>query len=161
MTQTKGRSRNRNKKSENQETQLNQQEEAIIQPSSEANEPKSYENEEIVEVPNIPKDTTEKKRNKEVIHNPFLTTIANRIMSRLYEIYGYIIKDDVCQSIIQIAQTYAIRTNKKIQDNIKEINIPDLYDSIINILSRGQFPSPLDNTYNDILIGAIIEKYKV
>ncbi len=164
MTQTKSRSRNKNKKSENQETQLNQQEEIIIQASSEtneANEPKSYENEEIIEASNVTKDTTEKNRNKENINNPFLTTMANRIMSRLYELYGYSIKDDLCQRITKRAQAYASRINKKIKDDIKEINIPELYDSILNILSRGHFPSPLDNTYNEILIRAIIEKYEV
>ena len=161
MTLTKGSRSNRNKKSENQETQLNQQEKTIIQPSSEANEAKSQKNKENLEASNITKDTTEKKRNKEAIHNPFLTAMANRIMSRLYEMYGYSIKDDVCQKIIEREQAYASRINKKMKYNIKEINIPELYDSILNILSRGHLPSPLDNTYNEILIRAIIEKYEV
>lgn len=93
--------------------------------------------------------------------NMFLTKTAQHIMNKFYEMYGYIIKGNTCRRIIQIAQSYASRENINIQSDIQEINITELYDNILNVLSLDYIPSPLDNTYNNILIRAIIDKYKV
>jgi len=158
MTRTTGRSDNRSRKSKNQETQLSQQERTSIESASEA---PSRENEKNIETLDSPQDTTKKIQNDKTIPNAFLTKMVQRIMNRLCELYGYSIKGDVCRRIVQAAQSYASRKNINIQDSIQEINILELYDSILSILSRGQVPSPLDNTYNDILIAAIVEKYKV
>ncbi len=131
-----------------------------IEDKNKNTEADSKENEKNVETYEN-KEEANNRQDRRTKPNLFLTKMANRIMSRLYEIYGYSIKGDRCRSIVEIAQSYARREKVTIQDNISEIYIPDLYNNILNILSLGYLPSPLDNTYNDILIKAIIDKYKI
>jgi len=159
MIETTDKNKSRGRKPKQQEVQLNQQEGLTIETNYEA---QKHENEKNIETSDKPSDDIAKKtQNNETIPNIYLTNTAQRIMNRLYELYGYSIKDNICRRIAQIAQTYASRKNINIQDDIQEIKIAELYDNILNILSRGYTPSPLDNTYNNILITAIIDKYKV
>jgi len=156
-TTDKNKSRRRNPKQ--QEVQINQQEGSTIETIHEL---QKHENKKNIETSDKSSENiAEKTQNNKTIPNIYITNTAQRIMNRLYELYGYSIKDNVCRRIVQIAQTYASRENINIQDDIQEIKIAELYDNILNILSLGYTPSPLDNTYNDILIRAIIDKYKV
>jgi len=159
MAETTDKNKSRGRKPKQQEVQLNQQEALTIETNYEA---QKHENEKNIETPDkSSKDIANKTQNNKTITNIYLNNTAQRIMNRLYELYGYSIKDNVCRRIVQTAQTYASRENINIQDNIQEINLIELYDNILNILSRGYIPSPLDNTYNNILITAIIDKYKI
>jgi ATPase subunit of ABC transporter with duplicated ATPase domains len=164
MSETTNKSQNRRRKPRQQDTQLNQQD-GLLQESSSMGT--NYVTQNQKEEKNMEKsdksseDTKNENRNNEPKPNAFLVTIARRIMNRLYELYGYSIKDDTGRRIIEAARAYASTRNIKIQDNIQEINITELYGNILNILSLGYLSSPLDNNYNDILLRAIIDKYKV
>lgn len=178
MSETTNKRQNRRKPKE-QDKQINQQEglnpkSSIIERNCEAKDQKKDEN---IESSNKLYDNTENKNqdNKSKPNtfltrinqsdkpstNVFLATMARRIMSRLYELYGYSIKGDTCRRIIEEARSYAIRENVNIQDNIQEIKTAELYDNILNVLSLGYLPPSLDTNYNDILLRAIIDRYKV
>jgi hypothetical protein len=166
MTEQNAERKNRGRKSKQQETQLNQQETQLNQQEELPVEPKyevtEHEQDKNVKTTgNFYEDSSKKTENNNTIYNTFLTKVAQRIMNRLYETYGYTIKDDMCRRIVQTAQSYASRENINIKDDIKEINIAELYNNVLNVLSLGYVPSPLDNTYNSLLIKAIIDKYKV
>ncbi len=92
--------------------------------------------------------------------NTFAPTLANRVMTRIYELYGYNIKGNVCKTIISLAQQYAKERNITINTDIETINTHELYDHIVNLISNGYRISPLDTTYNDIFLRAVIERYK-
>jgi hypothetical protein len=159
MAKTTDKNKGRGRKPKQQEVQLNQQEGLTIETNHES---QKHQNEKDIETSDKSiEDIAEKTQNNKTIPNIYLTNTAQRIMNRLYELYGYSIKGDVCRKMIQTAQSYASRENINIQDDIQEIKIAELYDNILNILSRGYAPSPLDNAYNNILITAIIDKYKV
>jgi len=92
--------------------------------------------------------------------NTFALTLANRVMTRIYELYGYNIKGNTCKAIISQAQKYAKSHNITINTDIETIYIHELYDHIVNLISNGYMISTLDTTYNDIFIRAVIERYK-
>jgi hypothetical protein len=166
MTEQNTERRNRGRKPKQQETQLNQQETQLNQqeelPVEAKYEVTNHEQDKNVETAeNFYEDTPKKTENNNTTSDMLLTKTAQRIMNRLYEIYGYTIKGDMCRRIVQTAQSYASRENINIKDDIKEINIAELYNNVLNVLSLGYVPSPLDNTYNSLLIKAIIDKYKV
>jgi hypothetical protein len=159
MTQKTDKSKNRGRKPKQQESQVNQQEALTLETNYEV---ENHEKEkDINTTDNSYKDYANKTKNNNTMTNMFLTKTAQHIMNRFYELYGYAIKGDTCRRIVQIAQSYATRENINIQGDIQEIKITELYDNILNVLSLGYIPSPLDNTYNNILIRAIIDKYKV
>jgi hypothetical protein len=159
MSETTNKSQNRRRKPKKQDTQLNQQESSTMETSYEV---KNQEEEKNIETNNkSAKDTGNENQSDKPRPNAFLATMARRIMNRLYELYGHNIKGDTCRRIIETARAYANTGNFKIQDNIQEINTTELYENILNILSLGYLPSPLDNNYTDILLRAIIDKYKV
>jgi len=159
MAETTDKRKSRGRKPKQQEVQLNQQEGLNIETNHEA---QKHQNEKNIETSDKSiEDIAKKTQNNKTIPSIYLTNTAQRIMNRLYELYGYSIRGDVCRRIVQAAQSHASRENIHIRDNIQEIQITELYDNILNILSRGYTPSPLDNTYNNILITAIIDKYKV
>ncbi len=136
--------------------------ETLISIEDENKNPKSnnQENEKNIKTPENKEKSKDQQDNK-TIPSSFLANMANSIINRLHRIYGYSIKGDRCRSILKTAQSYARRENIKLQDHINEIYIRDLYPNILNILSLGYIPSPLDNTYNDILVRAIVDKYKI
>jgi len=158
MTEKTSRKGNRKKKSETQEIQINQQERTAIEKT---NETKGNEDKQGIELSDTSKDNTEKEQNDTAVNNSFLDSLAKSIMNKLFTIYGYIIEGEICKRIIEIAKTYAKTENIQMQDNIDRIKTFELYDSIIKILKQGHYPSPLDETYNNILIKAIIDKYKL
>lgn len=92
--------------------------------------------------------------------NTFAPTLANGVMTRIYELYGYSIKGNACKTIISQAQQYAKERNITINTDIETINTHELYDHIVNLISNGYSLSPLDTTYNDIFLRAVIERYK-
>lgn len=92
--------------------------------------------------------------------NTFAHTLANRVMTRIYELYGYNIKGNACKTIISQAQQYAKSHNITINTDIETIDIHELYDHIVNLISNGYRISTLDTTYNDIFLRAVIERYK-
>ncbi len=93
--------------------------------------------------------------------NNFAVAQANEIMSRIYELYGYSIKDKACKIIISQAQQYAHKHKINIKTDINTINTHELYPYIVELISNGYNLSPLDTTYNDIFIRAIVERYKM
>jgi len=116
-------------------------------------------------------DTTKDKENKQdaLIRNQrpkkspnaFVLNLANRIMARIYELYGYSIKGKACESIMKQAKHHADIHKIDIKIDIDTINTYELYDHIVQLLSNGYNPSPLDTNYNDIFIRAIVERYKI
>jgi len=93
--------------------------------------------------------------------NTFATTLADRIMSRIYELYGYSIKGNSCKVIVNQAQKYANANKIKIKIDINTINTHELYPYIVNLISSGYNLSPLDTNYNDIFLRAVVERYKM
>jgi hypothetical protein len=93
--------------------------------------------------------------------NPFALQMANKIMARIYAICGYTIEGDACKAIISQAQKYANAHNININTDIVAINTHELYDYIVSLISNGYNVSPLDDTYSDIFLRAIVERYKV
>jgi hypothetical protein len=158
MIEKTNRKGGRKKKQETQETQINQQERTTIE---QTNETKDDENKQGIELPDTYKDTADKEQKDTAVHSSFLDSLAKRIMNKLLTLYGNSIEGETCKKIIEIAKTYAKTGNTQMQDTIDRINIFELYDSIIKILKQGYYTSPLDETYNDILIKAIIDKYKL
>jgi hypothetical protein len=116
-------------------------------------------------------DTTKDKENKPdvLIENPkpkklpnvFVLNLANRIMVRIYELYGYSIKGKACKSIMKHAKHHADIYKIAMKTDIDTINTHELYDHIVQLLSNGYNPLPLDTNYNDIFIRAIVERYKI
>ena len=93
--------------------------------------------------------------------SPFVVSLANRIMARIYELYGYSIEGELLGEILSRAQEYANDNTIDIKTGIDKIDTHELYDYIVNIISSGYNLSPLDTTYNDIFLRAVAERYKV
>jgi len=93
--------------------------------------------------------------------NRFALKMASKIMARIYEIYGYTIEGDACKAIISQAQKYANTHNITINTDIETINTHELYDYIVSLISNGYNIPPLDDTYRDIFLMAVVERYKV
>ena len=121
----------------------------------------------------MPKETdiTKDKENKQDVliknqepkksPNAFVLNLTNRIMTRIYELYGYSIKGKACESIMKQSKQHADIHKIDIKTDIDTINTNELYDHIVQLLSNGYNPSPLDTNYNDIFIRAIVERYKI
>jgi hypothetical protein len=105
-------------------------------------------------------DTTVKTVKPQRSPTSFVGDLANRVMVRIYELYGYSIKGDLCKIIISRAQQYAKANNININTDIEAINTHELYDYIVGLISNGYNISPLDTTYNDIFLRAVVERYK-
>jgi len=99
-------------------------------------------------------------KNQRVV-NHFAFKMANKIMARLYEIYGYKIEGDTCKAIISQAQKYASAHGININTDVETINTSELYDYIVSLISSGYSIPPLDDTYRDIFLKSIVERYKV
>jgi len=93
--------------------------------------------------------------------NAFVLNLANRIIDRIYELYGYSIKGKACESIMEQAKHHADIHKIDMKTDIDTINTHELYVHIVQLLSNGYNPSPLDTNYNDIFIRAIVERYKM
>jgi hypothetical protein len=93
--------------------------------------------------------------------NPFASKMASKIMARIYEMYGYKIEGDACKALISQAEKYANAHNISINTDVETINTYELYDYIVTLISNGYNVSPLDDTYRDIFLRAVVERHKV
>jgi len=91
----------------------------------------------------------------------FATSLANRIMTRIYELYGHSIKGESCKGIISQAEKHAKTYKITIKTDIEKIDTHELYEYIVKLISDGYNLSPLDTNYNDIFLRAVVERYKV
>jgi len=132
--------------------------------------PQATEPPKVIELPNDLKKPKDKGKEQDNPINPqepkkrispFVISLANRIMARLYELYGYSIQGELLKEILSRAQKYANSNKIVIQTDIEKICTYELYDHIVNIISDGYNLSPWDNTYNDIFLRAVMERCKV
>jgi len=164
MEKTTNRKNSTSKKVEEQGAKMSEQEkpEPMLNDNTD-----THANEMMPERANIAED----KRNEQDTSietqetqkpiDPFIASLSGRIMDRIYELYGYSITGNVCKIIISQAQQYANVYNININTDIETINIHELYDHIVNIISNGYNLSPLDNNYNDIFLRAVVERYRM
>jgi transposase len=132
--------------------------------------PKGTEPPKVVELPQSVEKPKDKENEQDTPINPqgikkrispFVVSLANRIMARIYELYGYSIEGELLSEILSRAQEYANDNKIAIKTGIDKIDTHELYDYIVNIISSGYNLSPLDTTYNDIFLRAVAERYKV
>ena len=170
MEKTRNRKTTTSKKAEEQATKTNTQENLQQVPDDSTDTNAATIGVENINTPkNI--ETPENKKNEQDVSikmqkpkkpiTPFVTSLANRIMTRIYELYGHSIKGETCKEIVSQAQKHAKAHKITIKTDIEKIDTHELYEHIVQLISDGYNISPLDANYNDIFLKAVVERYKV